>query len=143
SIDRQRSVFGRFASIAALYIRTIIAYVEVIVRSVYGTLHISVVTRLNGRLLDPLNPNQSLFIRQLDQTYALCVPARDGDFDDAGAHQGSLAADEHHFITFDDLQCAYPLAVALVDDHGDHALATTPTTRIFIQQCALTVTTLG
>src|SRR5690606_30401829 len=79
----------------------------------------------------------------LDQTHALGVPARDGDFVDAGAHQGSLAADEHHFITFDDLQCAYQLAVALVDDHSDHALATTPTTRIFIQQCALTVTTLG
>src|SRR5690606_15142142 len=42
----------------------------------------------------------------------------------------------------DDLQCAYQLAVALVDDHGDHALATAPTTRILIQQRALTVTTL-
>src|SRR5690606_20128865 len=66
-----------------------------------------------------------------------------GDFADPGANQGSLIADQHHFITIDDLQCTHQVAIALVDHHGDHTLATATAARKLFQQCPLAVAALG
>src|SRR5690606_25270230 len=96
-----------------------------------------------GGLLDPLQADQLLVLGQLDEDHALSVAARTADLVDAGPHQGALVGDQHDLLAFLHLNGADQRAVALVDDHGDHALAATTTARELAQFGALAVAALG
>src|SRR3989344_4505136 len=58
-------------------------------------------------------------------------------------HQGALVGNQHDFLAFKHLHGADQLAVTLVADHGDYALAATTATRELGHRRSLAVATLG
>src|SRR5690606_12004124 len=105
--------------------------------------HLKLVLIDSGRLLYPLQADQGLILGQLDQDYALGVTARTTDLVDTGTHQGALIGNQHDLLANLHLHGADQLAVALIDHHGDHALATTAAARIVGQRRALAIAAGG
>src|SRR5690606_34958386 len=98
---------------------------------------------LIGRFLHALQADQLLAIGQLDQGHTLSVARQAGHFRYAGAHQGTLVGDQHDLFAIDHLHGADQRAVAVVGDHGDHALAATLVLREVFHGCALAEAMLG